>query len=224
MGNPHSPFHLVSPGDYQLQLDPSVEAEINALLLGPNPLLRNLVLFPNWLALQPTTLDQILRTPPPARSSGPVVPRGEYHGTPRAADVGDLMKAIWAVPAVQHTATRLLDQVSHQAEHQWRSLSAGEQALVVSSAGLILGGSLAGILSDNQARQGAFHFLLNKHIPVPGVSGLSVRMLPRGASVTYANIGGSGATVSAGAQAGGGLPTQVQVMVTLDVMHFFRHR
>jgi hypothetical protein len=223
MGHPYSRFHLMTSSDYQLHLDPAVEAEINALLLGPNPRLRSLVLFPNWLALQPTTLDQILRAPPP-HASGPIMPRGEYHGTPRAADVGDLMQAIWAVPAVQGAATRLLDQVSHDAEHQWRSLSTGQQALVISSAGLILGGSLAGLLSNNQARQGAFQFLLNKDIPVPGVSGLSVRMLPRGASATYQNIAGSGVTVSAGAQAGGGLPTQVQAMVTLDVMHFFRRR
>ena len=223
MTPPYLPFHRATLGDYQLHLDPALEAEINALVVGPSPLLRNMVLFPNWLALQPNTLDRILRMPP-AQPSAPLVPRGEYQGTPRAADVGDLMQAIWGVPAVQHTATRLLDRVSHQAEHQWKSLSTGEQALVISSAGLIVGGSLAGILSNNQARQSVFHLLLNKDLPVPGVSGLTVRMLPRGAGFTYGNIGGSGVTVSADAQAGGGLPTQVQVMVTLDVMQFFRHR
>lgn len=208
-------------GDYQLHLDPAIEAELNALLLGPNPRLRSLLLFPNWLALQPTTLDQMLRTPPP-RASGPVVPRGEYHGTPRAADVGDLMKAIWAVPAVQQTATRLLDHASQGARHDWGSLSPGGRAAVITTSGMILGGSLAGILANSQTRQSAFQFLLNKDIPVPGLSGLSVRMLPRGASATYANIGGSAATVTAGAQAGGGQPTQVQVMVTLDVARLLR--
>jgi hypothetical protein len=223
MTHPYSPYHRATPADYQLHLDPTFEAEINALLFGPNPRLRNIVLFPNWLALQPQTLDRMVSMPSPAHAGGPVVPRGAYHGTPRAADAGDLMKAIWAVPAVQQTANRLLDQVSHRARHDWASLSTGGKAAVITSAGMILGGSLAGVLGNNQARQGAFHFLLNKNIPVPGVSGLSVRMLPRGASFTLQDIGGSGVGVSAGAQAGERLPTQLQLMVTLDVPRLFRH-
>jgi hypothetical protein len=223
MTHPYSPYHRATPADYQLHLDPTVEAEINALLFGPNPRLRNLILFPNWLALQPATLDRIARMPSPAHSSGPVVPRGAYHGTPRAADVGDLMKAIWAVPAVQQTANRLLDQVSHRAKHDWASLSTGGKAAFITTSGLILGGSLAGILSNNQARTGAFRFLLNKNIPVPGLSGLSVRMLPHGASFTYQDIAGSGVGVSAGGQGGTNIPTRLQLMVTLDVPRLFSH-
>lgn len=210
-------------GDYRLQLDPELAAEIQALQSGPpSPRLRNLVLFPDWMALEPMTLDRILRTPSPTTASRPLVPRGEFKGPPRAAEVGDLMKAIWAVPVVQDTTTRLLDQVSNRARREWRSASTGDQVLIVGSAATIAGGSLAGILSNNQARTAAFNVVVDKDIPVPGVDGMSVRLRPRGAAATYRNIGGSGVTVSGGAQAGGGGPTQVEVTVTLDVTRYLR--
>jgi len=152
------------------------------------------------------------------------VPRGEYTDPPRAAEVGDLMKAIWAVPVVQDTTTRLIDQVSDRARRDWQGASTGDRALVVSSAAVIAGGSLAGVLSNNQARTDAFKFVVDKDIPIPGVDGLTVRMKPRGAAATYSDIGGSGMTISAGGQAGAGGPTQVEVMVTLDLTRYFRAR
>jgi len=68
-----------NPGDHHLHLDPEIEAEIRALQSGPpSPRLRNLVLFPDWTALEPMTLDRILRTPSPTTASSPLVPRGNY--------------------------------------------------------------------------------------------------------------------------------------------------
>jgi hypothetical protein len=221
MSNPHGP----NLGDYHLHLDPEIEAEIRALQSGPpSPRLRNLVLFPDWTALEPMTLDRILRTPSPTTSARPLVPRGEYTAAPRAAEVGDLMKAIWAVPAVQETTTRLLDQAGDRARREWASTSTGDRALVISSAAVIAGGSLAGVLSNNEARTAAFNFILDKDLPVPGVDGLTVRVKPRGGAATFRNIGGSGVTVSAGGQAGMGGPPQVEVMVTFDVARYLRNR
>ncbi len=135
------------------------------------------------------------------------------------------MKAIWAVPVVQETTTRLLDQVSNRARRDWRRPSTGEQALVVSSAAVIAGGSLAAVLSNNDARTGPFNFVVDKDLPVPGVDGLTVRVKPRGAAATFRNVAGSGVTVSGGGQAGGGgLPPQVEVMVTFDVTRYLRGR
>jgi hypothetical protein len=212
--------------DYHLHLDPELEAEIRALQSAPpTQRLRNLVLFPDWMALEPMTLDQILRTPPPTAASAPLVPRGEYTVPPRAAEVGDLMKAIWAVPVVQDTTNRLLDQASERARREWRGASTGDQVLLVSAGAAIAGGSLAGVLSNNQTRTAALNFIVDKDIPVPGVDGLTVRVKPRGGGATFRNIGGSGVTVSAGGQAGaGGLPPQVDVMVTLDLSRYLRGR
>ncbi len=212
-------------GDYQLHLDPELAAQMLALQSGPpSPRLRNLVLFPDWMALEPMTLDRILRTPPPTTTSRPLVPRGEYTGAPRAAEVGDLMKAIWAVPAVQETTTRLLDQAGDRARRDWQSASTADRTLVVSSAAVIAGGSLAGVLSNNEARTAAFNFIVDKDLPVPGVDGLTVRVKPRGGAATFRNMGGSGVTVSAGGQAGAGGPPQVEVMVRFDVARYLRGR
>src|SRR2546426_5110273 len=124
MSSPYSPRSRPNLGDYHLHLDPEIEAEIQALQSRPpSPRLRNLVLFPDWMALEPMTLDRILRTPAPTSPSRPLVPRGEFKGPPRAADVGDLMKALWGVPAVQDTTTRLLDQASNRARREWNSAS-----------------------------------------------------------------------------------------------------
>ncbi len=216
---------MSGPGVYHLHLDPELEAEIRALQAGPpSPRLRNLVLFPDWTALEPMTLDRILRTPPPRAPSRPLVPRGAYTDTPRAADVGDLMKAIWAVPVVQETTTRVLDQAADRARREWQGASTGDRALVVSSAAVIAGGSLAGVLSNNDTHTWALNAIVDKDIPMPGVDGLSVRLRPRGAGATYRNIGGSGVTVSASGQAGAGGPPQVEVMVTFDVARYLRNR
>jgi hypothetical protein len=226
MSDPSISRNRPNLGDYHLHLDPEIEAEIRALQSAPpTPRLRNLVLFPDWMALEPMTLDQILRTPPPTATSAPLVPRGTYTGTPRAADVGDLMKAIWGVPVVQDTTNRLLDQASERARREWHSASTGDQVLIISAGTAIAGGSLAGVLSNNQARAAAFNFIVDKDIPVPGVDGLTVRMKPRGGGATFRNIGGSGVTVSAGGQAGAGAqPPQVEVMVTLDLSRYLRGR
>ena len=146
MSSPYLPRSRPNLGDYHLHLDPEIEAEIQALQSRPaSPRLRNLVLFPDWMALEPMTLDRILRTPPPTAASQPLVPRGDYTDPPRAAEVGDLMKAIWAVPVVQDTTTRLLDQVSDRARRDWRNASTGEQALFITSSAV----SVRGLTASN---------------------------------------------------------------------------
>ena len=222
MSNPNRPN---LGGDYHLQVDPQLEAELRALQsTPPSPRLRNLVLYPDWMALEPMTLDRILRSATPTPTPPPLVPRGEFKGPPRPAEVGDLMKAIWGVPVVREGTNRLLDQVSDRARREWGSAPTADKVLIVSTGVTIAGGSLAGLLSNNQARTAAFNFVVDKDIPVPGVDGLSVRLRPRGAGATYRNIGGSGVTVSGSAQARGGAPPQVEVMVTFDVTKYLRDR
>ena len=64
MSDPFTSRRRPNLGDYHLHLDPEIEAEIQALQSRPpSPRLRNLVLFPDWMALEPMTLDRILRTP-----------------------------------------------------------------------------------------------------------------------------------------------------------------
>src|SRR5262249_9410400 len=79
-------------GDYQLHLDPQIEAEIRAIAARQNfERLGDIWLRREWWRLEPV-------------GAGP--------DTPRPGEVSDVLKAIWAVPAVQSTAYRLLDEAT----------------------------------------------------------------------------------------------------------------
>ena len=116
----------------------------------------------------------------------------------------------------------MLDQASQHAQRDWRSASGGERALFITTAAVLTGGTLAGVLSSNVARARTLDLIVNQDIPVPGVEGLTVRVKPRGGAATYSNIGGSGVTISAGGQAGAGGQPQVEVVVTFDLARYLR--
>ncbi|HZD04162.1 MAG TPA: hypothetical protein VE173_04565 [Longimicrobiales bacterium] len=213
-----------SLGDFRLRLDPEIEAHIRALRSeAPSPRLRHLFLNPNWAALQQTELDRVLATPPPARPSRPLVPRGAGPSTPRAAEVGDLMRALWAVPAVQQASGQLLDRLSGRMQRDWQRASGAEQALVVSWSAVIGSAAMAGVLSNREAREQAFDLVVDRDIPVPGLDGLTIRLQERGGQATYRDIGGSGLTARAGGRMGPGGRFEVEAMLTLDVTRYLRN-
>src|SRR6266545_1512452 len=225
MSDPYSRSRGPMLGDFQLRLDPELEAQIRALQSAPpSGRLVNLFLQPNWNALQQSMLDRMLLMPPPAPPSQPLVPRGAGPATPRAAEVGDLMRAIWSVPAVQNGARQVVDQMSQRARSDWQRASVPDRALFITTSAAIAGGSLAGVLSNNEARTRVFNLVVDRDLPVPGVDGLTVRLKPRGGAATYRNIGGSGVTVSAGAQLGTGGQLDYDVMLTFDVARYLRDR
>lgn len=213
-----------SLGDFRLRLDPEIEAQFRNLQTAPpSTTLRNLFLQPGWAGLQQSSLDHLLATPPPSSASQPLVPRGAGPSVPRAAEVGDLMLAIWAIPAVQQLGTRLLDLISDRARHDWQGLSGGERAAVVSGSALIGAGALAGVLGNKQARTDVFTLVVNKDLPVPGLAGLTVRLLPHGAGATYRNIGESGVTLSTSGQMGPSGKAEYEVMLTMDLSRYLRN-
>jgi hypothetical protein len=207
----------------RLRLDPDIEAQIQALQSeDASARLLTSMLRPNWFALPQPTLDRLLLALP-MTASRPLVPRGAGPDMARAADVGDLMRALWAVPAFQQAATRVGDQVADPARRGWERSSAGDKAVMISSSALMAGGALAGVLSNQQARTATFNLLVNRDVPVPGVDGLTVRLRPRGAAATYRNIGGSGLGISAGGQATAGRTPDCEVMFTFDVTRYVRN-
>ena len=110
-------------------------------------------------------------TPSLTLQAGPLVPRGAGPETPRPANIGDLTRAILRVPAIDTALTSLQQQASETAAREWRSLTVGQRALVITQGALIGGGALAGVLSDPQARQFALDVLQNRPLPT-GVPGL----------------------------------------------------
>jgi len=212
--------HGFNLGVPPLRLDPALEREIRALQSHPpSPRLRQLFLYPNWRALQQSYLDALLRQPPPAPAA-PLVPRGRGPATPRAGELSDLLEALWAIPVVQQSANRVLDDAAGRLRRDWSRLSTGEQALVISHGALLLGGAIAGASTDPESRDFLFSLIVNRDIPVPGIEGLTFRVTPRGAGATLRDIAGSGVTVSGA----GGVDRQgraeYNVNVMLDVTRF----
>ncbi len=156
-----------------LHLDPAIEAEMQAMraraLLDP-ALLRSTLLR--------LDVDSLISTPPPrwatpikGEEPQPLVPRGAGPETPRPAGVGDLLKAVSKVPAVDGALTNLQLEAERQARVGWGGLSTGERVMVITQSALIGGGAVAGILSRPDARQFALDVLQNRLLPT-GVPGL----------------------------------------------------
>jgi len=172
-----SPFpRLRLAPELELRLDPEIQAQINAMrmvreMLDPTSIRSSLlrVDFSTLLATQPPPW----LTTPPTPTPAPLVPRGRGPSTPRAASGGDVMRAILRIPAVDSALTRLRTQAAEQARRDWRRLSTGERALVITQSALITGGALAGVLTSPEARQFTLGLIQNRALPIPGVPGLT---------------------------------------------------
>jgi len=162
--------------ELELRLDPEIQAQIEAMrivreTLDPDSIRSSLLRidFGTLLATQPPPW----LTAPPTPTSTPLVPRGAGPSTPRAATGGDVVRAILRIPAVDSALTRLRTQAEEQARRDWRRLSAGERALVITQSVLIAGGALGGVLSSPEGREFSLDLIQNRAIPVPGVPGLT---------------------------------------------------
>lgn len=179
MGDPR-----YSLGDFRLHLDPDIEAEIALIQRGR---LQAIMLQPNWALFQSSDLDRMLRQPlPPAPP--PAFPRGAGPATPRAAEIGDLLGAVWRLPFVQQAATRLAYDASRQFQRGWNRATPGERALVVTQAIVMGGGALTGVLSHGPTRARVLDFVSGMDIPVPGLQGLSVQLRHNSARGDYGGM------------------------------------
>jgi hypothetical protein len=171
-------------GGEGLRLDPAIEAELRRLelerhvreLLEPGSVRSAFRAAPIDLSAPPPSRPAWLPPPggTPAPEPAPVVPRGAGPETPREASPGDVLDAVMAVPAVDGALTRLRTQATDRLAADWRSLSGGGKAAVVTSLVTIGGGALAGALANPESRNFLLDQLNGRDLPVPGVDGLSV--------------------------------------------------
>ena len=156
-----------------LHLDPDIEAQ--AFALRARSLLDPAYLRASLLRLDLESLVRVTpppwATPMPVQERKPAVPAGKGPDEPRPAGAGDLLKAVVKVPAVDEALTRLQQDAGQQARTAWRGLSGSEKALVITQSALIGGGTVAGILSQPDARQFTLDLLQNRLLPT-GVPGL----------------------------------------------------
>jgi hypothetical protein len=169
---PASPLRRGGP---QLQLDPEMEARMRLAT-------RNL-LDPGFVrgSLMQLDFNSLLSAPPPPWMTAPqlpsprqLVPAGPGPGTPQPASMGDLVKGIMKVPAVDGVLTSLQTEATERIRRDWSSLSTGERVSVISTGAVLAGGTLAGILSSPDARQFTLDVLQNRNLPT-GVPGLDFK-------------------------------------------------
>ncbi len=204
---------LPSLGDFQLHLDPSFEAEVNKLKRGlPSQYLRRLVLQPNWQNFDENLMKRIFSAPT-LTPTPPLFTPGVGPDKPKAAAVGDLLGAIWKVPAVQIAGDQLLARV----QRDFGALSGLETGLLITH-GVVLGGVASNLFRHKQTRIDIYNFLIDKEVPIIGVPGLSVTVLNRGGKISHSKVPGIGAGLSAQVQVpeGGGFHGELKLNLDLD--------
>ena len=174
------PDNTISGFNTELKLDPkiqlqmrAIEAKLNSEKIGyelsvvPNP-----QTFAN-MRLQQSLLGYKQKDKSPfKRGKGPV--------KPRKADTSDLLKAIMKIPAIKNAIERTKGKAVGNLKRDWKNLSGGGKALLISEAVVIGSGVLAGVLANSDAKRSALEFIEGKTIPVPGVDGLNLQIDPVG--------------------------------------------
>jgi hypothetical protein len=116
-------------------------------------------------------LDQPRTSLPPAPGEPqPLVPAGEGPSTPQEGTVGDVVSAMMQVPMVQAVVGRLREQAADRLRRDWRQLSTGEAAAVVTASVALAGGLIAGPASNAGAREAVLARLDGKDIPIGPVT------------------------------------------------------
>ena len=118
---------------------------------------------------------------------------------------------------------RVLDSVTGDLGRGWDHASTAERGLVVGW-GVVTAASLTPLFLNADTRMGILEFLEGKDIPVPGVTGLSLNIGPRGGGGSWDNFLVPGLGIAGGAQAPktGESGVQWNARVTFDFAEFFR--
>jgi hypothetical protein len=174
-------------GQYQLHLDPEIEAQIRAIeamrqVVAPAPVtaaLGQLSLPAVPLHLLPPSGRELSAPFPAAGPPSPALDPGPRPGTelqgPRPGEGGDIWRAAMSDAIIGPAVTRLGDLAAERARMDWASLRTGGQVAVVTTSVVLAGGALAGILTNPSGRDWALRALNDRIIPVPPVPGLSAQ-------------------------------------------------
>ncbi|RJF94416.1 hypothetical protein D3874_00780 [Oleomonas cavernae] len=233
--------------DAQLKLDPSIEQmmlELQAKMAGPQMTQQWLqpnfqLLLPHWEAiLGPGPNPVFLPVPPPAYTPtagpgfqpiGPPAPaytRGDGPATAKPGELSDVLKAIYKLPAVQELAKQAKDQGERQLKElhsEWQSAGTADRVLMISVTGVVVGGMVTTILANEPTRNLAFGFIKNKDIPIPGVKGLSFKIMDGGAGATVP-LGVPGLSAKGYYTAPDGKAPDYGATVTFDVIEFLKKK
>jgi hypothetical protein len=227
---PH--IHLL---DQQLTLDPDIVAMINEIeaQMATRRILMDMQ-RPNWNLLLPdfqsivsTPSSNIFSTPTPA--APPSIwssQRGAGPATPRPGELSDVTGAIYQLPAVQRIVGQAHDEGLRQLRvlrTEWDNGSTGQRITMVTMATVFAGALVTPIIANQQTRDMAFGLIKGRDIPVPGIDGLSFKILDNGAGVTTP-LGVPGLSASARLQLPNSAAPNYEATINFDVMEFLRSR
>ena len=220
--------------DAQLTLDPEVVAmmaEIEAKLAARQMV--EAMLRPNWRLVLPD-FESILKAPRPDVLTLPSTPGGvpvpypnaPGPATPRAGELSDVIGAVYKLPVVQGLVTRAHDEGLRQLRllrTEWKEAPTSERVLMVTMSTIVASGFIVPIIASQETRDLAFGLIKGRTLPVPGVDGLSFKLLDRGGSVT-APLGVPGLSGSLRLQFPNSAAPDYEAMIMFDVMTFAKSR
>ena len=219
----------------KLTLDPDIVAMMSKLEadMVTRKILADM-LQPNWHLVLPD-FQSMLSSPPPNLLTVPAPPPGvpmpypNLSGPvtpPRAGELSDVASAIYKLPAVQGLVTRAHDEGLRQIrvlKREWETAPVSEKVVMVTMTTLVVGAFITPIVANQKTRDLAFGFIKGRDLPVPGVDGLSFKILDRGGAIT-APLGVPGLSGSARLQLPNSASPSYEATITFDVMEFVKSR
>lgn len=140
---------------------------------------------PAWLVLLDLRIKGILTTPPlrrPHLFPMCVIPAGKGPSKIRPATTGDILKAIYLIPCVQH----IIQKVFRAAKTKFnQSSNKAKIPAIMASVGLSAGLLWYVYNQDLDIQRKLLGPLTNKFISIPGAYGLSIMLQPRGGGLGY---------------------------------------
>lgn len=220
--------------DAELTLDPDIlrmMGEIEAQMAARRIVAE--MLQPNWHLVLPdfqSIIDSappdLFRKPPPAPSSIWSAPRGAGPTTPRAGELSDVTGALYKLPVVQRLVGQAHDEGERQLKilrNEWNNASVGQRITMISMGTVVASGFIIPIIANQETRDIAFGLIKGRDIPVPGVAGLSFKILDRGGALTTP-LGVPGLTAGAKLQFPNSAAPDYEFKINFDVMEFIRSR
>lgn len=145
---------------------------------------------------------------------------------PRPGTFADVSNALLATPVVKDLLSRVDAEARTKLgalEREWSAATTPEKAGIVAVGALVGGGALAAVFAAEPARRMAFGLLKGKDLPVPGVDGLSIKLLDAGAAVTMPTVV-PGMTITVHAAGLDGARPDYGLFVSLDLTKLFKKR
>ena len=162
-----------------------------------------------------------------APSDAPDVATSPASGEPpRAGTFNDVVSAILALPGSKRLLSLAQDEALRRIDALKKEVagaSAGTKVAALATLGVVGGVALGSLLAAEPSRAAALSLLKGRDIPLPGVEGLSLRVLGAGAAVT-SGVGLPGVSVTVHADLPAGKSADVGVMVRFDLAEFLKGR